>query len=177
MSTKYPVLFWKPWLHSSVNPFLPEIAGVRTKVQGQRGTTNQNPFQQNDPSQHLPPALQPALNQQLTSGCQQGNTHRSHQCVSLHTLTFATRVDLRGRFIFLAHLLKMCFPDSWWPQIWLQIYFKFACSCWRCWCRPTVCGIRDEHSGKGLRTHRDKLVCAFFVLQSVEFEMTFVSMS
>lgn len=62
------------------------IVGVRKKVQGQRGTTNENLFQQNDPSQRLPTALKPALNQQLTSGCQQGNTHSSRQWVSLHIL-------------------------------------------------------------------------------------------
>lgn len=45
-----------------MNPFMTEIAGVRTKVQSQRGTTSQNLFQQNDPLQHLPTALQPALN-------------------------------------------------------------------------------------------------------------------
>lgn len=47
---------------TSMNPFMTEIAGVRTKVQGQPGTTNQNLFQQNGPSQHLSTALQPALN-------------------------------------------------------------------------------------------------------------------
>lgn len=73
-----------------MNPFMTEIAGVRTKVQGQRGTTNQNLFRQNDPHT-LPTALQPAPNEQLTSGCQQGNTHRSHRCVSLHMLQFAAR--------------------------------------------------------------------------------------
>lgn len=68
-----------------------EVAGARTKGQGQRDTTHQNLFQQNDPSQHLPTALQPALHKQLTSGCRQGDTHRSHQCASLHILAW-TRV-------------------------------------------------------------------------------------
>lgn len=82
-----------PASKSSINAFISEVAGVRTKVQGQRDTTHQNLFQQNDPSQHLPTALQPALHKQLTSGCRRGNTHRSHQCASLHILA-RTRVTV-----------------------------------------------------------------------------------
>lgn len=89
-----------------------EIVGLRTKVQGQRDTTHQNLFQQNDPSQHLPTALQPALDGHLTPGCRQGNTHRSHQCASLHTPSCTCR-DSRGFFFgfFLAYLLFRYFGD------------------------------------------------------------------
>lgn len=55
-SAKYIYIYYSmssKQLRSSMNAFMSEVAGVRTKVQGQRDKTHQNLFQQNDHSQHL----------------------------------------------------------------------------------------------------------------------------
>lgn len=99
-------------------------------------------------------------NQPSTSSWRQAasrETLTGHISVCLFIYLNLQRMDLHGRF-FLAHLFKMCFPDIWWSQIWLHIYFKFTCRCSRCFCgvavKPAVCRIRDEHSGKDLWIRR-----------------------
>lgn len=69
-----------------------ECRRARAKVQGQCDRSNENLFQQNGWSQHLPTALQPALDSQLTSGRQQGNTH-CHISVCMHTLHVCIFMD------------------------------------------------------------------------------------